>query len=211
MIISRNWLSEWLDISGVTSETLLKTLNSIGLEVDSFKEIRVPKNIVVGYVKSKIKHENAEKLSVCQVDVGGETLQIVCGAKNVEAGQYVAVSLIGAVLPNGLEIKPAKLRGVESFGMICSATELGLAKTNDGIMVLDSSIGELVLGKELREYEIFNDDLIEIELTANRGDCLSILGMARDRGAALDLPRLINRLRRLGHFAEARRVHRIAA
>nr|WP_314234738.1 phenylalanine--tRNA ligase subunit beta [uncultured Campylobacter sp.] len=188
MIITRNWLQEWIDISEISSEKLLSTLNSIGLEVDAHDKISLPKGVVVGLVKSKRRHENSDHLNVCEVDVGKQSLQIVCGAKNVEAGQYVAVSLIGAVLPSGLEIKPAKLRGVESFGMICSATELGLAKTNDGIMVLDSSIGELVLGKELREYEIFNDDLIEIELTANRGDCLSILGIARDLSAALDLP-----------------------
>ena len=188
MIITRNWLREWIDIGEISSEKLAATLNSIGLEVDAHDKISLPASVVVGLVKSKHRHENSDHLNVCEVDVGTQSLQIVCGAKNVEAGQYVAVSLIGAVLPSGLEIKPAKLRGVESFGMICSATELGLAKTNDGIMVLDSSIGELVLGKELREYEIFNDDVIEIELTPNRGDCLSILGVARDLGAALDLP-----------------------
>ena len=188
MIITRNWLREWIDIGEISSEKLAATLNSIGLEVDAHDKISLPASVVVGLVKSKHRHENSDHLNVCEVDVGEQSLQIVCGAKNVEAGQYVAVSLIGAVLPSGLEIKPAKLRGVESFGMICSATELGLAKTNDGIMVLDSSIGELVLGKELREYEIFNDDVIEIELTPNRGDCLSILGVARDLGAALDLP-----------------------
>ena len=188
MIITRNWLREWIDIGEISSEKLAATLNSIGLEVDAHDKISLPASVVVGLVKSKHRHENSDHLNVCEVDVGSQSLQIVCGAKNVEAGQYVAVSLIGAVLPSGLEIKPAKLRGVESFGMICSATELGLAKTNDGIMVLDSSIGELVLGKELREYEIFNDDVIEIELTPNRGDCLSILGVARDLGAALDLP-----------------------
>lgn len=188
MIITRNWLREWIDIGEISSEKLAATLNSIGLEVDAHDKISLPASVVAGLVKSKHRHENSDHLNVCEVDVGSQSLQIVCGAKNVEAGQYVAVSLIGAVLPSGLEIKPAKLRGVESFGMICSATELGLAKTNDGIMVLDSSIGELVLGKELREYEIFNDDVIEIELTPNRGDCLSILGVARDLGAALDLP-----------------------
>ena len=188
MIITRNWLQDWIDVKEISSEKLAATLNSIGLEIDAHDKISLPKGVVVGLVKSKHRHENSDHLNVCEVDVGKQSLQIVCGAKNVEAGQYVAVSLIGTVLPSGLEIKPAKLRGVESFGMICSATELGLAKTNDGIMVLDSSIGELVLGKELREYEIFNDDIIEIELTANRGDCLSILGIARDLGAALDLP-----------------------
>lgn len=188
MIISRNWLNEWVDISNTSNETLLKTLNSIGLEVDSFNEIKIPEKIVVGYVKSKAKHENAEKLSVCQVDVGSETLQIVCGAKNVEAGQFVPVALVGAVMPSGLEIKRAKLRGVESNGMICSSSELGLVKTNDGIMPLDESIGELKLGKELNEYPILNDTFIEIELTPNRGDCLSVYGIARDVSAALDLP-----------------------
>ena len=89
----------------------------------------MPKNIVVGYVKSKIKHENAEKLSVCQVDVGGETLQIVCGAKNVEAGQFVPVALSGAVMPSGLEIKRAKLRGAQSNGMICTPFFESLAQS----------------------------------------------------------------------------------
>lgn len=198
MIISRNWLNEWVDISNTNNETLLKTLNSIGLEVDSFNEIKIPEKIVVGYVKSKEKHENAEKLSVCQVDVGSETLQIVCGAKNVEAGQFVPVALVGAVMPSGLEIKRAKLRGVESNGMICSSTELGLVKTNDGIMPLDESIGELKLGREIREYHLLSDDIIEIELTPNRGDCLSVHGVARDLSAALDLP-----LKDTGKYEEA--------
>ena len=119
MIISKHWLNEWVDISEISGEKLLKILNSIGLEVDSYKEIKLPDSIVVGYVKNKEKHPDADKLNVCQVDVGKETLQIVCGAKNVEAGQFVPVALIGTVMPNGLEIKKAKLRGVESCGMIC--------------------------------------------------------------------------------------------
>lgn len=198
MIISRNWLNEWVDISHTSSETILRTLNSIGLEVDSFNAVRVPKNIVVGYVKSREKHPDADKLSVCQVDVGSETLQIVCGAKNVEAGQFVPVALVGTVMPSGLEIKRAKLRGVESNGMICSSTELGLIKINDGIMPLDESIGELKLGKEICEYPLLNDDIIEVELTPNRGDCLSIYGVARDLSAALDLP-----LKDAGRYDEA--------
>ncbi|NLK67312.1 MAG: phenylalanine--tRNA ligase subunit beta [Campylobacteraceae bacterium] len=188
MIVTRNWLNEWIDISEISSQTILDTLNSIGLEVDSYEEIRMPKKVVVGYVKSKRKHEDSDKLSICEVDVGNEILQIVCGAANVETGQFVPVSLVGSVLPNGLEIKPTKLRGVASNGMICSSTELGLAKTNDGIMVLDESIGKLVIGKELLEYPLLNDDIIEIELTANRGDCLSMHGVARDLSAALNIP-----------------------
>ncbi|PSM51935.1 phenylalanyl-tRNA synthetase, beta subunit [Campylobacter blaseri] len=187
MIITRSWLQEWIDISKISSDKLKETLNRIGLEVDSYKEIRIPKKVVVGYVKSKKKHENSDKLSICEVDVKDEVLQIVCGAKNVEAGQYVAVSLVGAVLPSGLKIKTTKLRGVESNGMICSSTELGLIKINEGIMILDDSIGKLELGKELSQYPILNDDIIEIDLTPNRGDCLSVYGIARDLSAALDL------------------------
>ncbi|MBO7370548.1 MAG: phenylalanine--tRNA ligase subunit beta, partial [Campylobacter sp.] len=188
MIVTRNWLNEWIDISGISTEKLLKTLNSIGLEVDSHSKIEIPKKVVLGFVKSKKAHENSDHLSVCEVDVGSEVLQIVCGAKNVAAGQFVAVSLVGAVLPNGLEIKPAKLRGVESHGMICSASELGLPKLNDGIMVLDSSIGELILGKEICEFDVFKDEIIEVDLTPNRSDCLSVRGVARDLSAAFDLP-----------------------
>ena len=143
-------------------------------------------NIVVGKVLTCKKHPDADKLNVCSVDLGNETKQIVCGAKNVSAGQFVVISKVGAILPNGLEIKEAKLRGLDSFGMICSSEELGLPKMGDGIIVLDDSIGELVLGKEISEYELVNDDIIEIELTANRGDCLSIHGVARDLSVPYD-------------------------
>ncbi len=186
MIITRNWLSEWMDIGDVSTEKICDTLNSIGLEVDSVKKIRVPKNVVVGYVSKCEKHPNADKLSVCQVDVGNEVVQIVCGAKNVKAGQYVPVAKIGAILGDNFKIKKAKLRGVESHGMICSAEEIGLPKLNDGILELDESIGKLVVGKELSQYQEINDDIIDIELTANRGDCLSVFGIARDLSAALD-------------------------
>lgn len=188
MIITKNWLNEWIDLGDTKNEEIISTLNSIGLEVASFKEIKIPHKIVVGHVKSKNKHENSDHLNICEVDIGSEVLQIVCGAKNVEAGQYVCVSLIGAVLPNGVEIKPAKLRGVESFGMLCSSVELGLEKMNDGLLLLDDSIGKLELGKELCEYSAFNDFVIEVELTPNRGDCLSVYGIARDLSAALILP-----------------------
>ncbi len=188
MIISKNWLNEWVDVSHISTETICDKLNSIGLEVDSLKSIAAPKKVVVGQVRTCVEHENSDHLHVCEVDVGTEVLQIVCGAKNVASGQFVACALVGAIMPNGLEIKSAKLRGVASFGMLCSSSELGLAKINDGIIILDDSIGELILGKELREYPIFNDDIIEIDLTPNRGDCLSINGVARDLSVALDIP-----------------------
>lgn len=186
MIITRSWLNEWIDLDGVSTDELAKTLNAIGLEVDRIETYRIPEKIVVGKVLECEKHPDADKLNVCQVDVGGETRQIVCGASNVAAGMYVPVATLGAVMPGGLEIKPVKLRGVDSAGMICSSTELGLPKLNDGILPLDESIGALETGKPLTEYPLLNDDLIEIELTANRGDCLSIRGVARDLCAAFN-------------------------
>lgn len=188
MIVTKNWLDEWIDLSEVSTEKLLKTLNSIGLEVDRHEVIRVPDNVVIGYVKSCERHPDADKLNVCQVSIGNEVRQIVCGASNVRAGIYIALATVGAELPGGLTIKEAKLRGVESHGMICSAKEIGLPPMGEGIMIFDPSIGELEAGKALNSYDPFNDDLIEIELTANRGDCLSIYGVARDLCAALNKP-----------------------
>ncbi len=188
MIITRRWLEEFINISNISTDEICKTLNSIGLEVDSVEKKSIASKVVVAKVLSKEKHPDADKLNVCQVDLGDEVTQIVCGASNVEAGQTVAVATIGAILGNDFKIKAAKLRGVESNGMICSSTELGLPKLNDGIMVLDNSIGELILGKELKDYPSLNDDIIEIGLTPNRGDCLSILGVARELAAFYDLP-----------------------
>jgi len=148
----------------------------------------VPNGVVIGYVEQCEKHPDADKLNVCQVNVGNEIRQIVCGASNVRQGIHIALATVGAELPGGLKIKEAKLRGVESLGMICSAKEIGLPSLGEGIMILDTSIGEMVLGKNLNEYPSFNDDLIEIELTANRGDCLSIHGIARDLCAAFSRP-----------------------
>ncbi|RDU73260.1 phenylalanine--tRNA ligase subunit beta [Helicobacter anseris] len=183
MKVTTYLLKEFIDIEHLEIEAICNALNVIGLEVEVSTPMVVPKKIVVGKVLQKEAHPDADKLSVCKVDVGHEVLQIVCGAKNVAQDQFVAVALNGARLEFDekiLEIKPSKLRGVESFGMLCSSVELGLPKINDGIMLLDESIGELVLGKELREYEIFNTHLLEISLTPNRGDCLCVLGIARE-------------------------------
>lgn len=188
MIITRNWLQEFIDISKISTDDICKTLNSIGLEVDSVEKVLIAPKVVVGKVTQKEKHPDADKLNICQVDLGNEQVQIVCGAKNVDAGQYVPVATVGCNLGGGFKIKKAKLRGVESNGMICSSTEIGLPQLNDGILVLDDSIGELVLGKELNEYKLINDEIIEIELTANKGDCLSINGVARELSAFYNIP-----------------------
>lgn len=187
MIVTREWLNEWIDLHAIDTDKISIALNAIGLEVDAIDKIRIPANVVVGKVLSCEKHPNADKLNVCQVDVGESVQQIVCGAKNVAAGQTVAVALIGSELPGGLKIKKAKLRDVESCGMICSSTELGLPKINDGIMILDESIGNLEIGKPLSQYPLLNDDVIEIGLTPNRGDCQSVYGVARDLSVYFDV------------------------
>ena len=188
MIVTRSWLNEWIDLSGISTDDLCKTFNSIGLEVDSLESYDIPKKIVFGHVIECEKHPDADKLNVCKVDIGTSIRQIVCGASNIRAGLDVVVATIGATMPGGLVIKPVKLRGVESEGMICSATEIGLPDCQDGILELDSSIGDFELGQEVCKNSIFSDDVIEIELTANRGDCLSIRGVARDLSAAYDRP-----------------------
>jgi len=188
MIVTKSWLNEWIDLDGISTETLCKTFNAIGLEVDRVESYRIPEKIVIGHVVECERHPDADKLNVCKVDIGTSIRQIVCGAANVREGLYVAVATVGAEMPGGLKIKPVKLRGVDSEGMICSATELGLPKLNEGIMELDESIGALVPGMVLNENAYFNDDLIEIELTANRGDCLSVRGIARDLSAAFNRP-----------------------
>ncbi|CAA6809994.1 MAG: Phenylalanyl-tRNA synthetase beta chain (EC [uncultured Campylobacterales bacterium] len=179
MIITRNWLNEWINLEDLSNKEIYKALDNIGLEVDSMTELIIPSKIVVGYVKECVKHPDANKLSITKVDIGGSIVQIVCGAKNVRAGLFVPVALIGSSFGD-FKIVKTELRGEESSGMICSSKELGLPDINDGILELDSSIGELVVGKELKEYSLLNDTVYEIELTANRGDCLSIYGVARD-------------------------------
>ncbi len=166
---------------------LCEDLSRLGLEVESCIPCVAPKNVVVGKILEKAPHKNAEKLSVCQVDVGKEMLQIVCGAKNVAPNQFVPVALNGALI-GSTTIAKTELRGVESCGMICSSSELGFPKINDGILELDESVGELVLGKELNEYAPFNTHVLEISLTPNRGDCLSVLGIAREVSAFYHTP-----------------------
>jgi phenylalanyl-tRNA synthetase beta chain len=183
MIVTRKWLEEFINLDGISTEKIIETLNRIGNEVEGYKKIEIPENVVIGEVIECEKHPNADKLNVCRVNVGDEVLQIVCGAKNVAAGQYVVVSKVGACLPD-IKIEKAKLRGIESYGMICAARELGLPDFHDGIMVLDDSLGELKIGEWAGNY--FNDEIIELGITPNRGDCFSIYGIARELAAAFN-------------------------
>ncbi|RVZ56063.1 phenylalanine--tRNA ligase subunit beta [Helicobacter pylori] len=186
MKLSVNDLSVFVDAPKDITK-LCEDLSCLGLEVESCIPCIAPKNVVVGKILEKAPHKNAEKLSVCQVDIGKEVLQIVCGAKNVAPNQFVPVALNGALI-GSTTIAKTELRGVESCGMICSSIELGFPKINDGILELDESVGELVLGKELNEYAPFNTHVLEISLTPNRGDCLSVLGIAREVSAFYHTP-----------------------
>ncbi|WHT46503.1 phenylalanine--tRNA ligase subunit beta [Helicobacter pylori] len=186
MKLSVNDLSVFVDTPKDIAK-LCEDLSRLGLEVESCIPCVAPKNVVVGKVLEKAPHKNAEKLNVCQVSVGKEVLQIVCGAKNVAPNQFVPVALNGALI-GSTTIAKTELRGVESYGMICSSNELGFPKINDGILELDESVGELVLGKGLNEYAPFNTHVLEISLTPNRGDCLSVLGIAREISAFYHTP-----------------------
>jgi phenylalanyl-tRNA synthetase beta chain len=178
MNISTSWLREWVNPS-VEDEVLAESLTMAGLEVDGIAPVAPQfEKVVVGRVVKCEKHPDADKLNLCQVDVGeGENLQIICGAKNVRENLNVVVATVGAKLPNGLKIKKAKLRGVESFGMICSEAELGMADSSDGITELAD---EAVIGQNIREHLDLDDNIIELDITPNRGDCFSVLGVARE-------------------------------
>ncbi|MGD8908078.1 MAG: phenylalanine--tRNA ligase subunit beta, partial [Chromatiales bacterium] len=180
MKFSEAWLREWVDPS-VSTQQLADQLSMAGLEVDSVTPVAATfSGVVVGEVVEKAQHPDADKLSVCQVKVDEqEPLQIVCGARNVAAGMKVPVAKVGAVLPGDFKIKKAKLRGIQSFGMICSASELGLAESSDGIMPLPS---DAPLGDDLRGYLGLEDRAIDVDLTPDRGDCLGMVGIAREVG-----------------------------
>lgn len=181
MQFSEQWLRQWVNPS-VNTQQLSEQLTMAGLEVDSI-ELAAPEfnNVIIGHVTACEQHPDADRLKVCTVDVGdGTPRNIVCGGKNVRQGLKVAASIIGAVLPGGFKIKKSKLRGVVSEGMICSATELGLAESDAGIMELPD---DAPIGQDVREYFNLNDSVIDVDLTPNRGDCASVQGVARDVAA----------------------------
>ncbi|MDF2813808.1 MAG: subunit beta of phenylalanyl-tRNA synthetase [Paenibacillus sp.] len=190
MKVSYKWLSEYVDLKDYTAADLAEKLTRSGIEVDVVENRnKGVEGVVVGFIKSREKHPDADKLSVCIVDAGqGEDLQIVCGASNVAAGQKVPVAVVGATLPGDFKIKKAKLRGVESMGMICSAKELGLndkllpKEIQEGILVLpeDTKIGASIL-----DVLAIDDEVLELDLTPNRSDCLSMLGAAYEIAAIL--------------------------
>ncbi len=190
MKVSKEFLNDYIDISNIDFKEIADKMVFLGNEYDSISKLSSATNLVVGHVLSKEKHENADTLNVCIVDVKEEKLQIVCGAPNVDKDQKVIVAKVGATLPGDFKIKKTKIRGVESNVMICSLEELGIDKKfiNEeelkGIHVLknDAKIGEDAL-----TYLGFNDEIIDFDLTSNRADLLSMLGMAYEVGALYNL------------------------
>ncbi|RLL47920.1 phenylalanine--tRNA ligase subunit beta [Oceanobacillus piezotolerans] len=189
MLVSYNWLKNYVDLGEITPEELAEKITKSGIEVEGVEYVAEESaDVVIGYVASCEKHPDADKLNLCQVNVGEETLQIVCGAPNVEQGQKVAVAKPGAKLPGGIKIKRVKLRGVESNGMICSLQELGMdekyipSQFADGIFVFpeDAPVGESV-----NTYLNLDDAVLELDVLANRADAMSMLGVAYEVAAIL--------------------------
>ncbi len=186
MKISENWLRTWVN-PAIDSEKLSDQLTMLGLEVDDLSPAAKPfTGVVVGEVLTVEQHPDADRLRVTTVNIGsGEPLQIVCGAPNVRAGMKAPVATIGAVLPGDFKIKKGKLRGVESQGMLCGASEIDLEDKIDGLLELPA---DAPVGVNIREYLDLDDNVIDISITPNRGDCFSIRGIAREIGVINQLP-----------------------
>ena len=179
MKVSENWLREWVSPS-IATEEIASQLTMAGLEVDGIEDLTPSfSKVVVGEITAIEQHPNADKLRVCQVNDGESVSQVVCGAPNARLGIKVPFAQVGAVLPCNFKIKKAKLRGVESLGMLCAETELEIGTDNDGIMELPL---DAPVGKSIAEYLDLNDKVIELDITPNRGDCFSMLGVAREMG-----------------------------
>lgn len=180
MKFSESWLREWVNPS-VSREDLSHQITMAGLEVDGVDAVAGEfSGVVVGEVVECGQHPDADKLRVTKINVGDEELiDIVCGAPNCRLGLKVAVAMVGAVLPGDFKIKKAKLRGQPSFGMLCSYGELGIDIESDGIIELPT---DAPIGKDVREYLDLNDAVIDVDLTANRADCLGMAGLAREVG-----------------------------
>lgn len=186
MKVSQCWLREWVQPQA-NAQQLAERLTMAGLELDGIEPVAPDlSGVVVARIESTAPHPDADKLQVCQVSTGGKALrQIVCGAKNARAGLTVALATEGTVLPGGMTIKAAQLRGVDSFGMLCGASELGMEDQIDGLWELDD---ELPLGVSIMQALQLDDVVFDIDLTPNRSDCLSVAGIAREVSALYDIP-----------------------
>ncbi|CBL44644.1 Phenylalanyl-tRNA synthetase beta chain [gamma proteobacterium HdN1] len=193
MRVSEAWLREWVNPQ-IDTNTLVSQLAMAGLEVDAVEAVAGAfTQVVVGEIVAAERHPDAEKLQVCRVNIGAaEPLQIVCGAANARPGIRVPCACVGAELPGDIKIKRAKLRGVESFGMLCSVAELGLAESADGLFELPA---DAPIGQDIRAYMRLDDVSLDVDLTPNRGDCLGVAGLAREisviNRANLTIPEIV--------------------
>lgn len=191
MKLPLSWLSDYLDMTGITPEQYNHAMTMSGSKVEGIENLGDEiQNVVTGKILSMEKHPDADKLKICQVDVESETLQIVTGADNVKPGQTVPVAKDGALLPGGKKIKKGKLRGVESNGMMCSYEEIGMTKEDFpdaeyGILILEDG---LPLGQDIKEVFGLDNPVVEFEITSNRPDCFSIIGLARETAVTFNRP-----------------------
>ena len=186
MIFSESWLREWVSPT-LTTEELVAQITMAGLEVDGVEAAAGKfSGVIVGEIVAIEQHPDADKLKVCSVaGIGDELTQVVCGAPNARLGIKVPFATVGAKLPGDFKIRKAKLRGVESFGMLCSESELEVSDANEGLWELPS---DAPTGDDIRSYLDLDDALIEVDLTPNRGDCLGVIGLARDVAVLNRLP-----------------------
>ena len=185
MIVTYNWLKEFVDFD-FSAQELSDRLTMLGLEVEGMTSIGDGLDTVIVARLEKVEpHPDADRLTVCQVDNGTEIVQVVCGATNHKTGDYIALAQPGSVLPGDFKIKKSKIRGQESAGMLCSEKELGLSAEAEGIMILDRS---LEIGLPLFDALRMKDTILEIGLTPNRPDCLSVVGIAREVAALCGKP-----------------------
>ena len=195
MDLSMKWLGDYIDVSDMPIKEFCSGLTISGSKVERWEtEGGEISKVVVGKILSVVPHENSDHLVVCKVDVGHaspDILQIVTGASNVHEGDFVPVAMDGSTLPGGVKIKKGKLRGVESNGMLCSLGELGLTTHDfpyaiaDGIFIMqqEEDCVPFELGQDIREAIGFDDTSVEFEITSNRPDCMSVIGLARSEGA----------------------------
>ena len=194
MRVKLNWLNELVDLSDLSTKEIVDTLSLHSTEIESIEHVVSGTNLVIGHVLTCVDHPDSDHLHITTVDVGSEVLQVVCGAPNIKAGLYVIVALVGAELPGGIKIKKAKVRGVESCGMICSLAELGMEKKYieekyaDGIYYFEK---EVKPGADALKELDFDDDILELGLTPNRGDLMSMLGVGYEASAVFNRPLFI--------------------
>jgi phenylalanyl-tRNA synthetase beta chain len=196
MNLSRKWLTDYVDVTEVSNKDYCDRMTDTGSKVEGFEVLASDiDNVVVGKITKISKHENSDHLQICMLDVGsGEDVQIVTGAQNVFEGAVVPVALAPAKLPGDIVIKAGKLRGVASNGMLCSIAELGLTKNDmptaaeDGIFILNEldESANFTIGMDIKDALMLCDDVVEFEITPNRPDCLSVIGLARESAASFE-------------------------